>query len=136
MPVPISNPSVVKRPSATSWAIIDTRVDICISRYENSRRVITSKYHCQHAVLPGRGVPCLAAFMCSSTALSEKTRVISCVVGGGIGYLPIASSTNDRPIDQMSDCTAYGVPCRRSGCTKTVNAVSYTHLTLPTKRIV
>ena len=54
--------------------------------------------------IPGRGVPFLAAFICSSIALSEeKMRVISCGVGGGMGYLPIANSTSDRPIDHMSD---------------------------------
>lgn len=35
--------------------------------------------------------------------------------GAGMGYIPMAISTKDKPKDHISLCNVYCVPCNRSG---------------------
>ena len=55
--------------------------------------------------IPLRAFPVFAASMCSAIAFAPNMAARSSVVGGGIGYLPMAISTKDKPRDQMSLCT-------------------------------
>ena len=71
--------------------------------------------------IPFKETPVFAASICSSKAFDPKIPDISSSLGGGMGYLPMAISTNERPILQMSDCTLYWAPCKRSGWKKWVS---------------